>query len=164
MVSPSKPASLAVFSVQEGFDETTIIIPALRPPIIVGFLSIWLTVWIVFGGQITWYEIGDSRDVYLVEWQLVWLLGLICVVTYLLWFFTGKETIHLKAGEIVVSKSILGVPIVGRYQCSKIRTLHLVLENPKKNMEVPRPFQQSFSATCVFLWLHNGSICHWLNR
>jgi hypothetical protein len=93
------------FSLQRTDDGESLVIPAVRIRLIMGFLTFWLVIWTLVGiGGVVSAEIGNlaAQDVL---FALFWTFAWIGASTLLLWMFTGREIVRFRGGDLEVVRS-----------------------------------------------------------
>ncbi len=95
--TPGKPRHRIVF--EDGVE--TILLPARRNWFALPFLSVWLTMW-TFGGVMAIAELLREVQAFLLFWLVGWAVGWCFAAASVLWQLTGRETIAVVHGDLLL--------------------------------------------------------------
>lgn len=66
-------------------------------------------------------KVTGGPELFVIVWLVLWVLGGLAVIAFLLWGFFGKEILTIKSNEVVFHKGIFGIGKTRRLQKSEVK-------------------------------------------
>lgn len=103
-----------------------VILPPRRSPFVIVFLAGWLGMWFFAaksaGGELL--RSGPNGDQgFLAIWLTIWIIGGVLAAFTFLWMLFGREIIELRPDQLIVRKTLLGIPRSRGYDVTQVKDL-----------------------------------------
>ncbi len=109
---------LASYKVVDYGNKLKFLVPSNKVVMQIIYSISWILIWLIIGSNITF----SLNPVWI---YLIWIAALVSPVYTLLWNFLGQEITLVSNESIIISRKILGIGVVKRYEADKTANLHV---------------------------------------
>ena len=105
-----------------------VILPPRRSAFMIVFLALWLAMWFAAASSVR-HELSAPGPTpgraFVAVWLALWILGGVFMAFIFLWMLFGRELIELRPDQLVLSKSLFGLPRSRAYDLTHVRGLRV---------------------------------------